>query len=180
MLHLLTFYLLAFSLEVDSSKTIGHVKSLLNQHDSTIQLESAVLIYAGKTLDDSKTLSDYNIENESTLHYSSGNAKARAELSSTTLTSNTNTTSKSSSAINKITPNKKSKKRCSAKNCISAPLRYVGDCQFCNGHFCSKHRLLEQHNCVGLHNCKQQLHEYVFSFLFCLFVFFFLRFVCFA
>ncbi|KAK9461065.1 ubiquitin-related domain-containing protein [Lipomyces oligophaga] len=52
-----------------------------------------------------------------------------------------------------------SKKRCSFKSCSSAPLRIVGDCSFCDGHFCSKHRLLEDHKCTGLQDCKQQLHD---------------------
>ncbi|KAK9451397.1 ubiquitin-related domain-containing protein [Limtongia smithiae] len=51
------------------------------------------------------------------------------------------------------------KKRCSFKSCSSAPLRIVGDCSFCDGHFCAKHRLLEDHKCTGLQDCKQQLHE---------------------
>ncbi|KAK9482858.1 hypothetical protein V1527DRAFT_485339 [Lipomyces starkeyi] len=51
------------------------------------------------------------------------------------------------------------KKRCSFKSCSSAPLRIVGDCSFCDGHFCAKHRLLEEHKCTGLQDCKQQLHE---------------------
>lgn len=41
-----------------------------------------------------------------------------------------------------------------------APIqRVVGDCGFCGGHFCSKHRLLESHNCEGLEDCKKESHE---------------------
>jgi predicted nucleic acid binding AN1-type Zn finger protein len=35
----------------------------------------------------------------------------------------------------------------------------VGDCSFCEGHFCGKHRLLESHKCSGLEDCKKQSHE---------------------
>lgn len=40
--------------------------------------------------------------------------------------------------------------RCSAKECKEAAQRIVGDCTFCKGHFCGKHRLLEDHKCSGL------------------------------
>lgn len=47
-----------------------------------------------------------------------------------------------------IMPGKKI--RCSAKECKEAAQRIVGDCTFCKGHFCGKHRLLEDHKCSGL------------------------------
>ncbi|CCF43869.1 AN1 zinc finger protein, partial [Colletotrichum higginsianum] len=40
--------------------------------------------------------------------------------------------------------------RCTFKECKDAAQRIVGDCGFCNGHFCGKHRLLEDHKCSGL------------------------------
>jgi hypothetical protein len=40
--------------------------------------------------------------------------------------------------------------RCTHKDCKEASQRIVGDCGFCNGHFCGKHRLLEDHKCTGL------------------------------
>lgn len=40
--------------------------------------------------------------------------------------------------------------RCNAKECREPAQRIVGDCGFCNGHFCGKHRLLEDHKCSGL------------------------------
>jgi hypothetical protein len=54
---------------------------------------------------------------------------------------------------------KSKSKKCSFLNCTSAPLRMVGDCQFCQGKFCSKHRLLESHNCSGLKTCKDKSYE---------------------
>ncbi|KAI6092212.1 hypothetical protein F4821DRAFT_254333 [Hypoxylon rubiginosum] len=42
------------------------------------------------------------------------------------------------------------KPRCTFKECRSAAQRIVGDCGFCEGHFCAKHRLLEDHKCSGL------------------------------
>ena len=49
--------------------------------------------------------------------------------------------------------------RCNAKECREPAQRIVGDCGFCNGHFCGKHRLLEDHKCSGLEDCKKQSHE---------------------
>ncbi|PVH16660.1 uncharacterized protein CXQ87_004956 [Candidozyma duobushaemuli] len=55
---------------------------------------------------------------------------------------------------------KKSKKnRCCFSSCSSAALRMVGDCGHCNGKFCAKHRLLEDHACTGLQYCKDDAHE---------------------
>ncbi|KAF5485604.1 AN1-type zinc finger protein TMC1 [Colletotrichum fructicola] len=57
-------------------------------------------------------------------------------------------------------PNMPQKKiRCTFKECKDAAQRIVGDCGFCNGHFCGKHRLLEDHKCDGLEDCKKQSHE---------------------
>lgn len=42
------------------------------------------------------------------------------------------------------------KPRCTFKECGTAAQRIVGDCGFCDGHYCAKHRLLEDHKCTGL------------------------------
>merc|ERR1712169_50705 len=44
--------------------------------------------------------------------------------------------------------------RCNAKECREPAQRIVGDCGFCNGHFCGKHRLLEDHKCSGLEDVR--------------------------
>jgi predicted nucleic acid binding AN1-type Zn finger protein len=46
------------------------------------------------------------------------------------------------------------KLRCTAKDCREPAQRIVGDCTFCNGHFCGKHRLLEDHKCSGLEDVR--------------------------
>lgn len=46
------------------------------------------------------------------------------------------------------------KLRCTAKECREPAQRIVGDCTFCNGHFCGKHRLLEDHKCSGLEDVR--------------------------
>lgn len=40
--------------------------------------------------------------------------------------------------------------RCGYKDCREGAQRIVGDCGFCNGHYCGNHRLLEDHKCSGL------------------------------
>ncbi|KAI1502887.1 hypothetical protein F5X99DRAFT_407693 [Biscogniauxia marginata] len=53
------------------------------------------------------------------------------------------------------------KPRCTFKECKSAAQRIIGDCGFCDGHYCAKHRLLEDHKCTGLEDvqCKKESHE---------------------
>jgi hypothetical protein len=78
------------------------------------------LVHAGKHLaPPSSTLADYCIPPNSTLHMA---LPLRGGM-----------------------PPKKI--RCSFKECRDAAQRIVGDCGFCSGHFCGKHRLLEDHKC---------------------------------
>ncbi|KAI7777022.1 hypothetical protein SLS64_000732 [Diaporthe eres] len=51
------------------------------------------------------------------------------------------------------------KLRCTAADCKEPAQRIVGDCGFCDGHFCGRHRLLEDHKCEGLEDCKKEAHE---------------------
>ncbi|KAL9117418.1 MAG: hypothetical protein Q9187_006047 [Circinaria calcarea] len=51
------------------------------------------------------------------------------------------------------------KVRCTFKDCKDPAQRIVGDCGFCSGHFCGKHRMLEDHKCSGLEDCKKESHE---------------------
>ena len=49
--------------------------------------------------------------------------------------------------------------RCAFKDCKDQAQRIVGDCSFCQGQFCGKHRMLEDHKCSGLEDCKKESHE---------------------
>ncbi|CCF57606.1 hypothetical protein KAFR_0C06140 [Kazachstania africana CBS 2517] len=56
-------------------------------------------------------------------------------------------------------PKKKRKNLCFFKDCDNLSLKLIGDCKFCNGSFCSKHRIMENHDCNRLNDCKEIMHK---------------------
>ncbi len=57
---------------------------------------------------------------------------------------------------NSVEKKKKKKKapRCNLEGCNKPQSIIVGNCKWCNLHFCNTHRLPESHCCTQLNDCK--------------------------
>jgi hypothetical protein len=119
---------LAIPMTVAEDLSIRNLRTLLSVRTSLPE-EDLRLVYAGKHLSTSSTLAENNIHRESTLHLA---VPLRGGM-----------------------PPKKV--RCTYKDCKEGAQRIIGDCGFCNGHFCGKHRLLEDHKCDGLEDVGHPL-----------------------
>ncbi|AJU02759.1 hypothetical protein H811_YJM1400O00222 [Saccharomyces cerevisiae YJM1400] len=107
----------------------------------------------------------HEIEDKSTYHAKikksdSGTVLGAIPLNSrSSSNSSVTSTGQSSRRVTKKTTKKKKKNACYFDTCSNAASKFIGDCNFCKGHFCSKHRLMENHACNGLTSCKEQLHQ---------------------
>lgn len=120
----------AFAMTIPESTTVGTLRSLLALR-TNMSTDDLRIVYAGKHLtSQSSTLSDYSISRESTIHLA---LPLRG------------------GAPKKI--------KCNFKDCKDKAQPIVGDCGFCQGHFCGKHRMLESHACSGLEDCKKEEKE---------------------
>ncbi|KAK0325728.1 hypothetical protein LTR82_003265 [Friedmanniomyces endolithicus] len=114
----------------DLAGDISTLRKLLALRTNLPEL-SLRIIHAGKHLPPASTLASHHIARESTLHI----------------------------ALPLLGGAPPKKQRCNATACKDAAQRIVGDCGFCQGHFCGKHRMLESHECPGLEGCKQEEKE---------------------
>jgi hypothetical protein len=123
---------LAIAMTVPQDLTIQNLTTLLSIRTSLPE-QDLRLVYAGKHLSSAplSTLAENHIQRESTIHLA---VPLRGGM-----------------------PPKKI--RCSHKECKEAAQRIIGDCGFCNGHFCGKHRLLEDHKCTGLEDVSPPFLE---------------------
>lgn len=117
-------------MSIPQSTTVATLRSLLALRTNLPEADLR-LVHAGKHLtSQAESLGAYNISRESTIHLALP-----------------------------IRGGAPKKIRCTFKDCKDAAQRIVGDCGFCQGHYCGKHRMLESHNCTGLEDCKQQDKE---------------------
>lgn len=116
-----------FAITVPESTTVGTLRSLVALRTNAPESDLR-LVHAGRHMSGlSDPLTSYNVSRESTLHMALP-----------------------------IRGGAPKKIRCGFKDCKDAAQRIVGDCGFCQGHYCGKHRMLESHNCSGLEDCKQE------------------------
>lgn len=149
----------SFQVTVPDNATVEDLKvaSLVALPPDSDINRGARLWYSGRKMEFSKVLSTYGItsESKSSVYLTSGDDESAIAVADDEAT----IAEQQPHTQKKARTRSKSKNRCCFNNCHSPALRMTGECQFCKGKFCSKHRLLEMHNCKGLKTCKDKSFE---------------------
>lgn len=126
----------AIPLTIPTSTSISTLRQLLALRTNLPQSDLR-LVFAGRHLSPTATLQESHIRHESTLHLALPIRGGMAPK----------------------LPKCDYKKDDPTHKCKEKIQPIVGECGFCAGKYCSKHRLLESHNCTGLEDCKKESHE---------------------
>ncbi|ORE06513.1 hypothetical protein BCV72DRAFT_207201 [Rhizopus microsporus var. microsporus] len=123
-------------LNVESFESIDTIKQKINEK-LNISDPDYSLSFHGRMLKNRYNLRDYDIRIGSTLQMA--------------------TPLKGGSSY--PNPLNNGKVRCSLELCTSAYVKIIGDCNYCQAKYCSRHRLPEDHACYNMNVCKQLAHR---------------------
>lgn len=146
---------------VNDLKLAALVAAPMNSNIHDLSLSNFSLMYSSKKLELSYQLQSYGINNDSIVYLinqSVSDVLIDVDEDLATVQKQDLSKLQLEQVQQKKRRRSSNKKKCSFTQCNNTPLKIVGDCIHCDGHYCSKHRLLESHKCSGLQNCKEQLH----------------------